>query len=82
MYLRSDEHDEASETADANPPYSVISGNENVVNIKQRRSRIGTRNFQGLCNDRYAFEVGEILHKNCIDIIRGQESLQLDHSKI
>ena len=52
------------------------------MNIKQRGLRIGTWNFQGLCSDRKALEIGEVLSKNRIDIVGGQESWELDNSKI
>ena len=82
QHVGSDEYDEASETIDVNPTYSMMSCNENVANIKQRGLRIGNWKFQGLCNDRKILKVGEILRNNRIHIIGGQVSWELDHSEI
>ena len=43
--------------------------------------RIGTWNFQGLCNDRKALEIGDVLRKIHVDIIGSQESWELESSK-
>ena len=45
-------------------------------------ARVGTWNFQALCSDSKALEIGEILTKNHIDIIGDQESWELESSKI
>ena len=58
----------------------VQSVKNNVLKIKQRGLRIDTWNFQHLCNDRKAIEIGEVLSKNHTDIASGQESRELDHS--
>ena len=41
-----------------------------------------TWNFQVLCSDKKALEIGEGLSKNRIDIVGGQESWELDNSKL
>ena len=41
--------------------------------IKHRGLRFGTWNFQGLCSDRKALEIGEVLSKNKSDSIVGEE---------
>ena len=53
-----------------------------IPKINHRGLRIGTWNFQGLCSDRKALEIGAVLAKNHIDMIGGQESWELEHSKI
>ena len=53
------------------PTCGVAQGNNNALKIKQRSSRIGTWNFQGLCCDRKALEIGEVVYKNHIDIVTG-----------
>ena len=68
--------------ASVSPACDVAQGNNKVLSIKQRGLRIGTWNFQGLCSDRKALEIGEVLSKNHIDIVGGQESWELDNSKI
>ena len=45
-----------------------------------QRLWIGTWNFQGLCSERKALERGEVLSKNHIDIIGGQECWELNNS--
>ena len=68
--------------ASVNPACDVALENNKVLNIKQRGLRIGTWNFQGFCSDRKALQIGEVLSKNHIDILGGQESWELDNSKI
>ena len=53
-----------------------------VAKIKHMGLRIGAWNFQGLCSDRKAFQIGEVLSTNGMDIIGGQESWELESSKI
>ena len=79
QHVGSNEHDEVFETTDVNATYSVMSCNKHVANIKQSGLRSGIWNFKRLCNDRKALEVDDILHKNSIDIIGGQESWELDY---
>ena len=49
---------------------------------KQRRLRVATWNFSGLCSERKQKEVGELLVENNIDIVAGQESWEKEDSKI
>ena len=70
------EHDRALKICEV----SQIS--KSVPKIEHRGLRTGTWNFQGLCSDKNALEIGEVLSKNHIDIIGGQESWELDNSKI
>ena len=76
------ESDDAFESVGVNLTGDVTQGKNKVSKIKQRGLRIGTWNFQGLCNERKALEIGEVLSKNYIDIVGGQESWELDNSKI
>ena len=76
MYVR------APETLGKSPIWEVSQISKSVPKIKHRGLRIGTWNFQGLCSDRKALEIGEVLSKNHIDIIGGQESWELNSSKI
>ena len=68
------------ECVSVNPRYELNKVNKRVLGIKQRGLRIVTCtwNFQGLCSVRKALEVGEVLSKNHIDIIGGQECWELD----
>ena len=54
----------------------VVGGRvNNVKGIRsERRLRIGTWNFSGLCSDRKQKEVGELLMKLNLDVVAGQES--------
>ena len=72
----------APEILGKSPICEVSQISESVTKIKHRGLRIGTWNFQGLCSDRKALEIGEVLSKNHIDVIGGQESWELDSSKI
>ena len=76
------EHGRALERLGKSPICDVSQASKSVPKIKHRGLRIGTWNFQGLCSDRKALEIGEILSKNHIDIIGGQESWELDSSNI
>ena len=38
--------------------------------------------FSGVYSDREALEIGKVLSKNHMDIVRSQESWELDNSKI
>ena len=68
--------------ATVSPACEVAEGNNKVLNIKQRGLTIGSQNFQGLCSGRKALEIGEVLSKNHINIVGGQESWELNNSKI
>ena len=76
------EHGRALGRLGNSPICEVSQISKSVPKIKHRGSRIGTWNFQGLCSDRKALEIGEVLSKNHIDIIGGQESWEIDNSKI
>ena len=76
------EHGRARERLNTGPICEVSESKKSVTQMKRRGLRIGTWNFQGLCSDRKALEIGEVLSKNHIDIIGGQESWELDSSKI
>ena len=41
---------------------------------RERRLRVATWNFSGLCSDRKQKEVGELLAKHNLDVVAGQES--------
>ena len=76
------EHDRAPERVGTNPICDVGQRRKAIPKIDHRGLRIGAWNFQGLCSNRKALEKGEVLAKNHIDIIGGQESWELDTSKI
>ena len=78
----SSEYVRAPDRLGKSPICEVSQISKSVPKIKHRGLRIGTWNFQGLCSDRKALEIGEVLSKNHIDIIGGQESWELDNSKI
>ena len=59
----------APERLGKSPICEVSQMSKSVPKIKQRGLRIGTWNFQVLCSDRKALEIGEVLSKNHIDII-------------
>ena len=49
---------------------------------RERRLRVATWNFSGLCSDRKQKEIGEVLANNNIDIVAGQESWEKEDSRI
>ena len=57
---------------------------ENVLAGKrqERKLRVGTWNFSGLCSERKQKEVGELLKVNNIDVVAGQESWENEDSRI
>ena len=57
---------------------------ENVLARKrlERKLRVGTWNFSGLCSERKQKEVGELLQVNNIDVVAGQESWEKEDSRI
>ena len=42
--------------------------------VRDRRLRVATWNFSGLGSERKQKEVGEVLNRNGIDVVAGQES--------
>ena len=40
---------------------NVVPGNKTVTKIQQKGLRTGTLNFHGLCSDKKALEIGEVL---------------------
>ena len=53
-----------------------------VRNKRERRLRVATWNFSGLCSDRKQKEVGELLVKHNLDIVAGQESWEKEETRI
>ena len=53
-----------------------------VRNKRERRLRIATWNFSGLCSDRKQKEIGEILVKHNLDVVAGQESWEKVETRI
>ena len=53
-----------------------------VGNKWERRLRVATWNFSGLCSDRKQKEVGELLAKHNLDVVAGQESWEKEESRI
>ena len=45
-----------------------------VGNKRERRLRVATWIFSGLCSDRKQKEVGEFLAKHNLDVVAGQDS--------
>ena len=78
------QHGRALKRLDTNPLCEVSQSSKSVSKIKHRCLRIGAWNFRGLCSDRKALEIGEVLSKSHIGIIGGQESWEVDtcNSKI
>ena len=78
------ERGRALESVGTSPICDVGQTRKPVSKIKHRVLRIGTWNFQVLCirSDRKALEISEVLSKNLIDIIGGQESWELESYKI
>ena len=50
--------------------------------VRDRRLRIATWNFSGLGSERKQKEIGEVLNKNSIDVVAGQESWEKEDTKI
>ena len=48
----------------------------------EKRLRVATWNFSGLCSDRKQKEVGELLAKHNLDVVAGQESWEKEESRI
>ena len=53
-----------------------------VAERGERKVRIATWNFSGICSQRKQKEVARVLEKNNIDICAGQESWEKEESKI
>ena len=65
----STEHGRPLERQGTSPICKVGQSSKSVPKIKHKALKIGTRNFQGVCSDRKALEIGEVLSKNHINII-------------
>ena len=76
------EHGRAPERVGSSPICDVGQSRKAIPTIDHRGLRIGRWNFRGLCSDRKALEIGEVLAMNHIDIIGGQKSWELNSSKI
>ena len=72
--LQDEKSAECGKTTDVNTSCSVVSFNKSVLNNKHKGIRIGTWNFQCLCNDRKALEINKLLSKNHIDIVGGKKA--------
>ena len=53
-----------------------------VGNKRERRLRVATWNFSGLCSDHKQKEVGELLAKHNLDVVAGQESWEMEETRI
>ena len=51
-------------------------------NQQERKLRVGTWNFSGLCSEHKRKEVGELLKVNNINVVAGQESWEKEDSRI
>ena len=60
----------------------LVSSKVKTVGKERRRLRVATWNFSGLCSERKQKEVVELLVKNNIDIVAGQESWEKEESRI
>ena len=52
-----------------------------VRNKRERKLRVATWNFSGLCSDRKQKEIGELLAKHN-DVVVGQESWEKEETRI
>ena len=50
--------------------------------VRDTRLRVATWNSSGLGSERKQKEIGEVLDKNCIDVVAGQESWEKEDTKI
>ena len=53
-----------------------------VRNKRERKLRLATWNFSGLCSDRKQKEIGELLAKHNLDVVAGQESWEKEETRI
>ena len=53
-----------------------------VRNNRERKLRLATWNFSGLCSDRKQKEIGELLAKHNLDVVAGQESWEKEETRI
>ena len=53
-----------------------------VRNKQERKLRLATWNFSGLCSDRKQKEIGELLAKHNLDVVAGQESWEKEETRI
>ena len=53
-----------------------------VRNKRERKLRLATWNFSGLCSDRKQKEIGELLAKHNLDVVVGQESWEKEETRI
>ena len=75
--------DKHMDSVDVNVDVNVLSNRIQVLESKrERRLRVATWNFSGLCSERKQKEVGELLANNNIDIVAGQESWEKEDSRI
>ena len=53
-----------------------------VGNKRETKLRVATWNFSGLCSDRNQKEIGELLAKHNLDVVAGQESWEIEETRI
>ena len=53
-----------------------------VGNKRERKLRVARWNFSGLSSDRNQKEVGELLAKHNLDVVAGQESWEMEETRI
>ena len=53
-----------------------------VRNKRERKLRVATWNFAGLCSDRKQKEIGELSPKHNLDVVTGQESWEKEETVI
>ena len=53
-----------------------------VRNKRERKLRLATWNFSGLCSDSKQKEIGELLAKQNLDVVAGQESWEKEETRI
>ena len=53
-----------------------------VRNKRERKLRLATWNFSGLCSDRKQKEIGELLAKDNLDVVASQESWENEETRI
>ena len=76
--------DKHMDSVDVNVDVNVLCNKIKPVleSKRERRLHVATWNFSGLCSERKQKEVGEVLAKNNIDIVAGQESWEKEDTRI
>ena len=65
-----------------NVDVDLVGSKAKVRNKQERKLRLATWNFSGLCSDRKQKEIGELLAKHNLDVVAGQESWEKEETRI